>query len=236
MLQLDYTRMGSIMAFLLNDVVPWGRTLWEYRKIFSLSDDDMKLKIASFGDGPSSFNYESTKNGYKVTSYDIIYQFSHDDIEKRIREVKNIVMKQMEQNMENYIWTQIKDLSELESLRMGAMKLFLDDYEEGKKENRYIYHSLPNKINLPEKTFDIGLSSHFLLMYEGLGYEFHIMAITEMLRLCKEIRIFPICNLDGENTGLAKKVISYFNDKNKIDIVKSEYQFQKSQNEMLIIK
>lgn len=43
------------MAFQLNSVVPWGRNIDEYREMFLLSDDDMKMNIAGFGDGPASF-------------------------------------------------------------------------------------------------------------------------------------------------------------------------------------
>lgn len=224
------------MTFILNDVVPWGRTMGEYRRMFELTDKDMKLKIASFGDGPASFNYEATKKGANITSYDILYQFCSIDIKNRIDEVKDIVMDQMQQNIDNYVWTQIKSLDELEKLRMGAMELFLQDYEIGKQERRYIYHSLPGGIEIDDKYYDIGLSSHFLLMYQNLGYKFHIQAISEILRICKEIRIFPICDLDGNSTELTKQVINYFNKSYDVSIVKSEYQFQKGENEMLIIK
>ncbi len=47
------------MAFQLNSVVPWGRNLAEYRLMFELSDEDMKKKIAGFGDGPASFNLKN---------------------------------------------------------------------------------------------------------------------------------------------------------------------------------
>ena len=39
-------------------------------------------------------------------------------------------------------------------------------------------------------------------MYTMLGYDFHIKAMTEMLRVCKEIRIFPIVDLDANKTDL----------------------------------
>ena len=100
------------MAFRLDSVVPWGRNLAEYRCIFQLSDDDMKKEIAGFGDGPASFNYEATKQGYTVTSFDPIYCFSKSDIQSRIDEVRGSVMEQMKQNMNNYVWTQIKSLDE----------------------------------------------------------------------------------------------------------------------------
>lgn len=42
------------MAFLLKEVVPWGRTLNEYMKMFDLSKNDIVTKsIISFGDGPA---------------------------------------------------------------------------------------------------------------------------------------------------------------------------------------
>ena len=190
------------MAFCLDHVVPWGRNLDEYRCMFQLSDDDMKKKIAGFGDGSASFNYETTKQGYSVTSLDPIYCFSKSDMQRRIDEVRVSVMEQMKQNMDNYVWTHIKSLDELEEVRMSAMRMFLTDYESGKKENRYICHELPDKLPYSDKAFDIGLSSHFLLMYTMLGYDFHIKAMTEMLRVCKEIRIFPIVDLDANKTDL----------------------------------
>ena len=59
------------------------------------------------------------------------------------------------------MWTHIKSFDELEEVRMSAMQMFLSDYECGKKENRYICHTLPEKLPYSDKTFDIGLSSHF---------------------------------------------------------------------------
>ena len=160
----------------------------------------MTKKIAGFGDGSACFNCEMTNTGGNVVSFDPIYQFSKEEIEERIEEVRITVMQQMRENMDNYVWTQIKDLDELEHIRMSAMKKFLSDYEQGKKEGRYVFHELPARLPYESESFDIGLSSHFLLMYTSLGYDFHIQSITEMLRVCKEVRIFPIVDLDANKT------------------------------------
>ena len=48
---------------------------------------------------------------------------------------------------------------------------------------------MPDKLAYEDNTFDMGLSSHFLLMYTVLGFDFHIQTMTEMLRVCKENRI-----------------------------------------------
>ena len=91
-------------------------------------------------------------------------------------------------------------------------------------------------MNYKEQTFDIGLSSHFLLLYPKLGIDFHIKSITEMLRLCKEIRIFPILNLNAEKSEMLNDVIEHFENKYLVKIEKVKYEFQKGGNEMLTIK
>ncbi|WP_310603377.1 SAM-dependent methyltransferase [Anaerosporobacter sp.] len=224
------------MAFQLNNVVPWGRNLEEYQMMFQLDESDISKKIAGFGDGPASFNYEATQKGYSVTSFDPIYQFTKEQLQQRIEETRVTVMKQMEENTDSFVWTNIKNLDELEDIRMSAMKVFLEDYEKGKQEKRYIYHELPEGLSIEDNTFDIGLSSHFLLMYTALGYDFHIQAISEMLRVCKEVRIFPLLDLAGEDSEMIQDVIQYFKEKYTVEIRDTEYEFQKGGNKLLVIK
>lgn len=224
------------MAFKLNSVVPWGRNFDEYCTMFMLNDDDLSKKTADFGGGPASFNFEATQKGCSVTSFDSIYQFTREQIKNRIEEVRPTVMQQMDENSENYVWNDIRDLKDLEQKRISAMNLFLADYERGKSDGRYIYHELPQKIGFADNSFDIGLSSHFLLMYTALGYDFHIQSISEMLRICREVRIFPILDLDGNNTELINNVISYFRENHTVKIFKTNYEFQKGGNKLLIIQ
>lgn len=224
------------MAFKLDSVVPWGRNMEEYKLMFRLNDSDMSKKIAGFGDGPACFNCEMTERNGNVTSFDIIYQFSKSEIERRIEEVRVTVMQQMRENMDNYVWKNIKSLDELENVRMSAMRKFLADYEKGRAQGRYIFHELPDRLPYGEDCFDIGLSSHFLLMYTSLGYDFHIASMTEMLRVCKEIRIFPIVDLDANKTEMIKSVIEYFQRDYEVGIVTTEYEFQKGDNKLLIIR
>lgn len=224
------------MAFQLSSVVPWGRNMAEYQLMFQLTEHDRSKKIAGFGDGPASFNCEATARGYSVTSFDPVYRFSKDALEKRIEEVRADVMAQMAENRENYVWTHIKSLDDLERTRMSAMELFLSDYEKGKDERRYICHELPDRVPFADDAFDLGLSSHFLLMYTMLGYEFHIRSITEMLRVCKEVRIFPVVDLDAQETDLITNVMAYLKQHYFAEVRKTDYEFQKGGNKMLILR
>lgn len=224
------------MAFKLNGIVPWGRSFEEYRLMFRLTENAPKKKLADFGGGPASFNRELTERGGSVVSFDPLYQFAKADIEKRIEEVRVTVMEQMRENRENYVWTHIKSLDELENTRMSAMKRFLEDYDKGRAEGRYVYHELPDRLPFEDNRFDIGLSSHFLLMYTALGFDFHIKAMTEMLRVCREIRIFPIVDLDANKTALADDVIEYFKRDFKVELVNTDYKFQKGDNKLMTIR
>ena len=145
-------------------------------------------------------------------------------------------MEQMRQNMDHYVWTSIHSLEELRRLRMSAMERFLADYERGREEGRYVCRSLPDRLPLDDNCFDLGLSSHFLLMYTALGYEFHVQAVSEMLRVCREVRIFPIVDLDGGHTKLAEQVVCHFRKEYQVELRKTKYEFQKGGNQLLVIQ
>lgn len=223
------------MAFELEKTVPWGRSLSEYRSMFSLTDTDLTMRIISFGDGPAGFNSEMTKENKSVISLDPIYRFSADELKGRIEEARDIVIEQTKKNRENFVWTRIKNIRELDEIRMAAMTVFLRDFEAGKREGRYIDHEMPGRTGFEDLSFDLGLSSHFLILYSQLGLDFHISSMTEMLRVAREIRIFPLLNLDGEKPELLKGLVKHFEKEFVVNVEKVDYEFQKNGNEMLRI-
>lgn len=224
------------MAYELKNVVPWGRNLEEYTKIFNLTNDDLNSRIISFGDGPASFNSEMKKLNRNIVSIDPIYQFSKDELKQRIAETKKTVLEQTQLNVANFIWKNIKDVDHLEQIRMDAMAQFIDDFEVGKLQGRYQYHELPNSTKYTDLSFDLGLCSHFLILYSQLGVEFHIQSITEMLRICKEIRIFPLLNLDAVKSNVLDPIIERFSCNFDVNTVLVDYEFQKNGNQMIVIK
>ncbi|HFU75441.1 MAG TPA: SAM-dependent methyltransferase [Arcobacter sp.] len=222
----------------LENVVPWGRNLQEYQNMFQLSQKDLQSKILGCGDGPSSFNFEVTKLNGDITSIDPIYQFTKDEIEKRIDETSSIVSEQLKENQDNFVWKNIKSVDELIKIRLDAMSKFIKDYNTGKKENRYIHNELP-KLSFKDNSFDLALSSHFLFLYsEHFDLQFHIDSILEMCRVSKkEVRIFPLLNLKNEKSEHLEPVLKILTDRGyETKIIKTNYEFQKEANEMLSIK
>lgn len=223
------------MSFTLKSVVPWGRTLTEYQKMFGLTPADLNLNFLSVGDGPASFNAELTHMQGSVTSIDPVYQFSRVEIEQRIIETKTEVIEQMTTNYDKFVWNEIKTIDDLISIRMNAMKNFLADFEKGKQEGRYVTHIMPDKTPYRDQQFDIGVSSHFLLLYANLGVDFHIATIQEMLRVCKQVRIFPVLNLDAQKNNVIDVVLAHFAKRNVLNLIKVDYEFQKGGNQMVQI-
>lgn len=222
------------MAYQLAQVVPWGRTLAEYRRMFALSDEDCTKSIVSFGDGPASFNAEMNNQGNSVCSLDIIYRYTKEEIAQRIAETKEIIAQQVNDNLHQFNWNEIKNPQELLDLRLSAMKMFLDDYTIGSE--RYLVHECPNRTIFKDNEFELALSSHFLFLYSDLGVDFHKQIIAEMLRISKEVRIFPIINLQSEYSEVYHKIFEYFKKKCEVEIVEVDYEFQKGADKMMVLK
>jgi len=205
--------------------------------MFNLTENDLKSKILGCGDGPASFNAELTFCGANVISADPTYMFSKEQFASRIDEVAEVVMAQVRQNIDAFVWKNIANPDALYKMRMSAMKQFLEDYNRGKKEGRYIEASLPH-LPFKEQQFDLALSSHFLFLYsEHLDEQFHKEAIVEILRVAKEVRIFPLVTLSGEVSPHIEPIMDYFNARGyTCEVLKTKYEFQKGGDEMLEIR
>ncbi len=225
------------MGFTLDKVVPWGRSYDEYVSMFGLTEVDLGLRILGCGDGPAAFNSELTKQDGNIVSVDPIYIFDTEQIRGRISETYETVMAQMRKNQNDYVWGAISSVEQLGRLRMSAMETFLADFDAGKNNGRYIPGELPS-LPFENGKFDIALSSHFLFLYSAhLSAEFHLQALHEMLRVAREVRVFPILTLDGASSPHLHFVNEQLTNHGfAIEVKPVPYEFQRGGNEMLVIK
>lgn len=205
--------------------------------MFDLAETDLKLPILGCGDGPAGFNSVLTKRGGTIISVDPIYAFDAAQIRTRISETYEAVMAQMRENQDDYVWDAISLVEELGCVRMSAMDTFLSDYESGRNDGRYIAGRLPS-LPIESDKFDIALSSHFLFLYSAqLSAEFHLQALREMLRVAREVRVFPLLALDGApspHMGFVTKSLE--SHCFSVEVRRVTYEFQRGGNEMLLIK
>jgi hypothetical protein len=112
--------------FRLDEVVPWGRSFDEYRRMFALTDEDLQRRIVGCGDGPASFNTEATRRGHRVVSCDPIYQFGGSQIQDRIAATSDQVLAQTRINAHEFVWDDgIRTVEELGQVRLAALRAFL---------------------------------------------------------------------------------------------------------------
>jgi Methyltransferase domain len=225
------------MTFTLDKVVPWGRSYAEYVSMFDLTTADLACRVLGCGDGPAGFNTKLTEQEGQVVSVDPIYMFDALQIQNRIAESYEIVMAQVRQNQNNFVWDVIPSIERLGEIRMSAMDAFLADFEHGKQQGRYVVGELPS-LPFANEQFDIALSSHFLFLYSAhLSADFHRQAIAEMLRVAREVRIFPLLALDGSVSPYLSVISEDFSRRGfAVQIRNVAYEFQRGGNQMLVIK
>jgi len=222
----------------LADVVPWGRSLHEYRLMFSLTDSDLDQRVLGCGDGPASVNAELHALGaYRYVSVDPIYVFSGAEIESRVRETYDAIVSQVKQHVHRYLWNHFPDPDAQGQARLAAMTRFLADYEAGRAEGRYRAGGLPT-LPFADGEFDLCLCSHLLFLYsEKLSLDFHLTAMREQLRVAREVRVFPLFDLTCQRSAHLDPVMQALSDQGyACELIKVAHEFQKGANEMLRVR
>lgn len=221
----------------LDEVVPWGRNRNEYLEMFNLQKPDLNGSILGVGDGPASFNAECRLQGVRVTSVDPLYQFTAPQIAKQIDSTYPLIMAEVNQHRDDFIWRDISNPDMLGQARMQAMQLFLEDYQQADARQRYINASLPS-LPFAEQQFDLALCSHLLFLYsQQLDLTFHLAACRELCRVAREVRIYPLVTLDNSPSPYVHSVIEsvrFLGLQAYREPV--HYQFQRGATEMLVIQ
>jgi hypothetical protein len=220
--------------FTLDQVVPWGRSFEEYRRMFALRDAELRLRILGCGDGPASFNAEGAARDVDIVSCDPLYQWGADEIGRRIAETRAIVLDETRRNADTFVWRVIPSLDDLEHIRMRAMETFLEHFRSNR--TRYVAAALPS-LPFANASFDLALCSHFLFLYsKQFSADFHIAALAELARVAQEVRVFPVLALDGTRSEHLPAVTTGLRAAGyTVAIQPVPYEFQRGGNEMLRI-
>ena len=215
----------------LSEVIPWGRSFDEYRRMFSLTDGDLAGRILGCGDGPASFNAEATAFEHRVVSFDPIYALSAGEIERRVEQCYDTVISQVKKNPAGFVWGYFRDPDHLGECRLAAMRRFMADFEKGKREGRYVAASLPT-LPFDNGRFSLAVVSHFLFLYsEQLDSMFHLAALEELLRVADEVRVFPLLDLGRGWSVHVDPVCDYFNRRGfAVETIAVDYEFQRAEN------
>src|SRR5258706_6896915 len=223
--------------FTLDQIVPWGRSFDEYRRMFALSDDDLRARILGCADGPASFNADATRLGGHVTSCDPLYRWIGTEIRERISATSDQVLEQTRLNAHEFVWDTVRSIEELRQLRLGAMEVFLKDYEAGKRESRYVEGEI-QMLPFADQNFDLAICSHFLFLYTSqLTEDFHKSAVLELCRVAAEVRVFPLLALGGTLSAYVPGTVDDLRNRGyDVTIERVPYEFRRGGNQMMLIR
>lgn len=205
--------------------------------MFALRPIDLAgRRVLDCAGGPASFNAELTARGGRVISADPLYAFSADEIRSRIDDARSRIVESTRSNLAAYRWDTIHSIEALERLRLSAMNRFLQDYPAGVEAGRYRAETLPN-LSFADQTFDLLLCSHYLFTYSNaLDLDDHVNAVLEMARVGREVRIFPLLDLNGEASPHLMPLMTLLSRRGLVcKVVPVPYEFQRGGNELLRI-
>ncbi|MDD2837968.1 hypothetical protein [Sulfuricurvum sp.] len=223
------------MSLQLDDFLITGRTFEEYMAFFDLDAEMMKnMRVLDCPSGASSFIAEAKRRGIAAQGCDILYCYDRDTLreqgEKSIEKIYADTSWMAEHNFKFY-----HSIERHKKHRVGALKAFYTDYNT----KDYWFAELP-KLPYRDDSFDLVLSSHLLFVYDDrLNEAFHEASITEMLRIGKEVRIFPLVDYKNSRVNEMDNLSPFayrMAEKFGGEIVKVGFEFQKNAGYMLKIK
>jgi hypothetical protein len=220
------------MSVRLDEIVPWGRSFEEYRRLFALSAEDLGGVTLGCGDGPASFNAEASAAGHRVVSCDPVYAFSAGEIRRRVEATFGTMIAQVRENRHGFVWDYFRDPDHLGECRLEAMRRFLADFDAGKRAGRYVAAALP-RLPFGDGRFSLALVSHLLFLYsEHLDLGFHLAAFQELMRVAREVRVFPLLGLDRRWSPHVEPVCEQLGRVGfEVEVVAVGYEFQKAEGQ-----
>lgn len=225
------------MVVELKTVVPFGRSLEEYKMMFELSEKDLNKNIVGVSDGVSSFNTEMNDAGRKVLSIDPIYEQSGEFIQNAFNNSIENVIEQLGSTSQDYTWSYYKNLDVYRDIRTSTIKRFLKDFESGVSDGRYVLGELPN-LEYADGSFELALHANLLFLYSELfDYEFHLASVKELSRIAKEVRIYPLMDISNKRSWHVEPIVADLKREGyNVEVRVIEYEFMKGSNEILVVK
>lgn len=206
--------------------------------MFGIGESDRGKVVADVGAGASSFSAEWHRRHWgRAIAIDPNYGLSAEQLERRVLDGVAIASNNVKVSPQDYRWNSIFE-SAADHLRerMATAERFLTDV----RRNKHYLAASVEFLPLRSESVDLVISSHLLFTYAGaLSLEFHILAISEMIRVTRsEVRIFPIVGFDCDASPILEGVRQWCQKEVGVsaDAVAVDYEFLRGADRMLRIK
>lgn len=218
----------------MRQLVLWGHGVNEYRGMFDLSETEMNSRILEYGSGPNAVNTQRVHEAYEVVSCDPLFVLDKDTLSSKTVMIFARMADELRQNQHQFNFNQTGGLEQLIEQRQKGMQEFFADYEQGKAEGRY-YGVVDYHLPYPDFSFDYALSAHYLFAdLEKQTLEMHLQVIRELARVAKEVRIFPLIDLQGKTSEFLGPVLLELQQEGYgVEVREIAYHLHRAENAML---
>lgn len=218
----------------MRKLVLWGYSVDEYREMFDLSQEDMNSRILEYGCGPSAVNAQQFQEAHQAVSCDPLFVLDKDTLSSKAIMIFAQMADEVRNEKEQFDFSRNGSLEQLLEYRQEGMKTFFADYERGKAEGRY-FGAADYHLPYSDFSFDLALSAHYLFAdLEDQSVDFHLNVIRELARVAKEVRIFPLNDMDGKTSEFLGPVLLQLQKNGYgVEIREVDYHLHKSENAML---
>lgn len=221
----------------MDRLVLWGHHLDEYQDMFDLPEAALSMRFLEFQSGVSAFQADLRSKASHLVSYDTWFDLNKDALQQKIETSFSARLDQIRQRAEAFDLSRYDgSLDKLVAYRRQGITEFLQDYELGHAEGRYLYAS-QSRLPFPNFFFDYVLSAHhFFSITAPQTVDYYLNTIEELARVAKEVRIFPLVDAQGVPSELLGPVILALQQKNYgIEVRDVAYHLQPKGNAMLRI-
>ncbi len=213
-----------------------GRGFTEYVEMFKLDIEKLKGKrILDCNAGASSFTAEMRKRGAEVKAADKLYNRKAEELERIAKEDLRELIKSHEKFVNRIQKGFFTDKREMIEERIRACKIFIEDYK--RNSSSYVHGELPI-LPFKDDEFHLLLSANLLFLYEeAFTYNFHLQSVQEMVRVAREVRIYPVENIHKNRESIYLRRLINELDKNlKVSLEKVPYRLRGRSYKMLKIE
>lgn len=215
----------------------FGRSFTEYCGFLALDPDRLRQRpVLDVAAGPSSFTAEACDAGVDAVAVDPLYGCRPEALAAHVQMDYDYMLRRMKQHPGRFVRRTYASIDEAMRDRRAAAARFLVDYEAHVAHRRYVGGALPD-LPFAERTFDLVLCAHLLFIYDQLGFDFHLSACRELVRVSRgEARIHPVCGADGRPfPGLPRLVEALARTGIAARLVPVDFEFLSGTNSMLVL-
>jgi hypothetical protein len=186
--------------------VLWGYHWDDYREIFDLSEASLTSRFLEYGSGVSAVNQELHQQGAWMVSCDPMFTLDCARFASQAAFIFEEAVASLRASKNEGDVSDARLDAFIASRRQG-MAHFFSDYEQGKREGRYLAVT-EDTLPFLDHTFDTALSTHYLFVdAEDHEVDMHLQTIRELARVAKEVRIFPLMDRHGHASSLLGPVL-----------------------------